>query len=185
MTANAESLRQRVAELETRQAEHERAAQVQDALYRIADAASAAEDLQAFYATVHGIVGGLMYAENAYIALYDDQRQALNFPYYKDSVDTDIPDPNVWEPLGSGQASGVTAYALRLGKPIRIDQASHRELVAKGEFRTLGVVGDGDWLGAPLVAEGRTLGLIVAAMGSRTGAARRPAATAPVASRAG
>jgi len=62
-----------------------------------------------------------MYAENAYIALYDDQRQALNFPYYKDSVDTDIPDPNVWEPLGSGQASGVTAYALRLGKPIRIE----------------------------------------------------------------
>ncbi|MEA2619366.1 MAG: hypothetical protein QOC97_139, partial [Chloroflexota bacterium] len=161
MTKEIDALRRRVAELEARESERERTETIQDALYRIAEAASAAEDLQAFYATVHGIVGGLMYAENAYIALYDDQRQALNFPYYKDSVDTDLPDPNAWEPLGSGQASGVTGYALRLGKPIRIDQAAHRELVAKGEFRTIGVVGDGDWLGAPLVAEGRTLGLIV------------------------
>ena len=161
MTKDIDALSRRVAELEAREGERERTEKIQDALYRIAAAASAAEDLQAFYATIHGIVGGLMYAENAYIALYDDQRQALNFAYYKDSVDTDIPDPNAWEPLGSGQASGVTGYALRLGKPIRLDQASHRELVAKGEFRTLGVVGDGDWLGAPLVAEGRTLGLIV------------------------
>ena len=161
MTKDIDALSRRVAELEAREGERERTEKIQDALYQIAAAASAAEDLQAFYATIHGIVGGLMYAENAYIALYDDQRQALNFAYYKDSVDTDIPDPNAWEPLGSGQASGVTAYALRLGKPIRIDQAAHRALVAKGEFRTLGVVGDGDWLGAPLVAEGRTLGLIV------------------------
>ena len=53
---------------------------VQDALYRIADAASAAEDLHAFYATIHGIVGELMYARNFYIALYDDERQSDQLP---------------------------------------------------------------------------------------------------------
>jgi HPt (histidine-containing phosphotransfer) domain-containing protein len=51
-----------------------RAARIQDALYRIAEAASAADDLQAFYAAIHRIVGELMYAENLYIALYDEQR---------------------------------------------------------------------------------------------------------------
>ena len=161
MTSDIDALRRRVGELEAREAGYERAAKVQDALYRIADAASAVEDMPSFYATVHGIVAGLMYADNAYIALYDDQRQAINYPYYVDSVDLEIPDPNAWDPMGIGQATGVTAYALRLGKPVLIDEAGHRDLVARGEIQTLGVVGDGDWLGAPLVAEGRTLGVIV------------------------
>ena len=139
MTSDIDALQRRVAELEAREAGYERAAKVQDALYRIAEAASAAEDLHAFYATVHGIVAGLMFADNAYIALYDDQRQTINFPYYMDSVDLDVPDPNAWEPIGSGQASGVTGYALRLGKPVLIDEAAHAALVAQGEFQKLGV----------------------------------------------
>ena len=92
MSDDIDALRDRVAELEAREEQHARAATVQDALYRIAEAASSADDLQAFYATVHEIVGGLMYAENAYIALYDEQRQAMNYPYYVDAVDDDLPD---------------------------------------------------------------------------------------------
>jgi len=134
--------------------------QIQNALYRIAEAASAADDLQAFYATIHGIVGELMYAENAYIALYDDERDALNFPYYVDSVETEVPDPKAWEPMGVGNARGTTAYVLRTGKPIRLDDAAHKDLEARGEIELVGVRADGDWLGAPLIAEGRTLGVI-------------------------
>ena len=44
------TLRDRVAELEASEADRERAEQVQDALYRIAETASAAEDMQDFYA---------------------------------------------------------------------------------------------------------------------------------------
>ena len=51
---------------------------VEAALYRIAEAASAASDLQAFYREVHATVGTLMSAENFYIALYDDQRKATS-----------------------------------------------------------------------------------------------------------
>ena len=155
-----DGLRTRIAALEAREAEHERAEQVQDALYRIAAAASAAEDLPSFYATIHGIVGELMYAENAYIALYDEQRGAINFPYFVDSVDLDVPDPEAWEPFGVGNARGTTAYVLRPGRPAHIDRRAHEELVAAGEVELVGVVGDGDWLGAPLVADGRTLGVI-------------------------
>ena len=155
---DADALQRRVADLEARDAGYVQAAKVQDALYRIAEAASALEDLPEFYATVHRIVAGLMYADNAYIALYDDQRQMINFPYYVDTVDTDIPDPNLWEPIGVGEAAGMTAYALRLGKPLLIDQGTYEDLVARGEIKTLGAVGLA-WLGAPLVADGRTLGV--------------------------
>ena len=82
MTKEERALKKRVAALEAREQERARAEKVQDALYRIAEAASSVEDLPTFYAAMHEIVGDLMYAENAYIALYDEERQAINFPYY-------------------------------------------------------------------------------------------------------
>jgi GAF domain-containing protein/CheY-like chemotaxis protein len=137
-----------------------RAERVQDALYRIAEAASAAQDLSAFYATIHGIVGELMYAENLYIALYDAERQQINFPYYVDTVDTDLPDPRAWEPFGVGDARGATAYALRLGTPLLMDRAKLDALVASGDFDLVGAPSASSVL-APLRAEGRILGLLV------------------------
>ena len=108
------ALKRRVHELEAQ-------AQVDAALYRIAQAAGTVTDMQEFYAAMHGIVGELMDASNFYIALYDDERQMINFPYFVDEVDTDIPDPNVWEPFGVGNARGTTAYLLRVGEPLLID----------------------------------------------------------------
>jgi GAF domain-containing protein len=154
-------LRARVAELEARETEHARAERVQAALYRIAEAASAAIDLQAFYREVHATVATLMSAENFYIALYDDRRQAINFPYYVDTVDLDIPDSNLWEPFGVGNARGTTAYVLRTGRPEIVTPQRHHELVAQGEIERVGVVGEGDWLGAPLRADKRTIGVVV------------------------
>ena len=51
----------------------ENAEKVQGALYRIAELASAAQDMQEFYRAVHEIVGELMDARNIFIALYDEQ----------------------------------------------------------------------------------------------------------------
>ena len=161
MTADVDALRARIGALEAREAEHLRAERVQAALYRIAEAASEASDLQAFYREVQATVAGLMFAENFYIALYDEQRQAINFPYYVDSVDLDIPDPALWEPFGVGNARGTTAYVLRSGRPALISPDRHAALVAAGEIEAVGVIGQGDWLGAPLTAEGRTVGVVV------------------------
>ena len=110
---------------------------------------------------MHGIVGELMDASNFYIALYDDERQMINFPYFVDEVDLDIPDPNVWEPFGVGNARGTTAYLLRVGEPLLIEsERLPSELIAAGELELLGVLGQ-DWLGVPLKSEGRTLGVLV------------------------
>jgi GAF domain-containing protein/CheY-like chemotaxis protein len=159
--SEADALRSRISALEAREREHARAEQVQAALYRIAEAASSAQDLGAFYREVHETVATLMFAENFYIALYDEPRQALNYPYYADTVDDDIPDPQAWFPFGVSHARGVTAYLLRTGRPEIITPARHHELVASGEIEKIGVVADGDWLGAPLTADGRTVGVVV------------------------
>ena len=159
--ARLDALRARIAELEAREAEHARAERVQAALYRIAEAASAASDLQAFYREVHATVGTLMSAENFYIALYDDQRKAINFPYYVDSVDLDIPDPNLWEPFGVGNARGITAYVLRTGRPAIINPERHPSSSAQGEIETSASSAKATGWGHPLKADGQTIGVVV------------------------
>ena len=44
-----------------------------------------------------------MYAENLYIALYDEERQAMNWPFVVDIADDDFPDP---ERLGADRDGG-------------------------------------------------------------------------------
>ena len=113
-----------------------RAERVQDALYRIAEAASAAQDLGEFYADMHAIVGELMYAENFFIALYDAERDAVNYPYNVDTVDPEVIDPKAWHQMGTTRlARGTTAYILRTGRPIHLDIKAFRQLERAGRSR--------------------------------------------------
>jgi GAF domain-containing protein/CheY-like chemotaxis protein/HPt (histidine-containing phosphotransfer) domain-containing protein len=154
------ALRDRVAELEASEADRERAERVQGALYRIAETASTAEDMQAFYAEMHRIVGELMYAGNFYIALYDDERQAMNWPFHVDELDEDWLDPNVWEPMGTGEARGITGYLIQAGRPMLLSTEDWKRLAARGEIVMVGEESV-TWLGVPLQSEGKTLGAVV------------------------
>src|SRR5919112_236104 len=124
---------ERIAELERRLQTAADAAKTQEALYQIADLASAAEALEAFYAGVHGILGELMYAENIYIALVDEERREINFAYYADTVDTDTPDPRAWEPYDKGYTKGVTGWIVRHGRPLFTDRAALAAMTEAGE----------------------------------------------------
>ena len=112
-----------------------------------------------FYAAIHRIVGELMYADNFYIALYDEATNRINFPYYVDTIDEAIPDPAVWDVLGEGDAGGITGYVLRTGSPLYQNTEGWRKLVEAGEVSELGEPAL-SWLGVPLRSEGQTLGVI-------------------------
>jgi signal transduction histidine kinase/DNA-binding response OmpR family regulator len=155
-----EALRNRVAELEAGEAQHRRSERVQAALYRIAETASAAKDMQEFYVAIHRIVGELMYADNFYIVLYDEERQLMNWPFFADEVDTDVPEPHVWEPIGTGESRGLTGYLLRTGRPMLLSTADIEEAVRRGDFDMLGEISV-DWLGVPLRSGERTIGAVV------------------------
>jgi PAS domain S-box-containing protein len=154
------ALRARVAELEAGAASIERVEAVQAALYGIAELANTASDLATFYREVHAIVGGLIDARNFYIALWDAERGTISFPYYVDEIDKDTPDPEAWEPIGTGNAGGLTSYVLRTGEPQLVTRERFDELVDAGEVARVGAEGE-DWLGVPLRSSGRTLGVIV------------------------
>ena len=153
-------VRRRLARLEAVEAERANAAKVQEALYRIAELASAARDLQEFYRAIHGVVAELMYASNFYIALYDEERRLISWPYFVDEVDSDVPDPNRWEQFGSGDARGATAYVLRTGKRQHLSRERIEELTELGEIDLIGDLAE-DWMGVPLTAEhGGTVGVL-------------------------
>ncbi|MBA3844912.1 MAG: GAF domain-containing protein, partial [Actinobacteria bacterium] len=138
-----------------------RAERTQAALYRIAELASSAQDIHEFYREVHAVVGGLMYANNFFIAQYDDERQLISWPYYVDEVDLDVPDPNQWYAFGEGEARGTTAYVLRTGEPQLIAYHRTHELIERGEIELVGIATEeSTWLGVPLRAEGRVLGVV-------------------------
>ena len=150
----------RLVELEAHDVERADIERIQDALYRIAEAASAAPDLDDFYRAMHRIVGELMDARNFYIALYDADRSAINFPYYVDTVDDDLPNPDAWEPFGAGNARGLTAYVLRTGEPALVTRERWLRLIDEGHIDQIGEPGE-DWLGVPLQWDGRVIGIVV------------------------
>ena len=152
--------RRRLAELEAAAAERRRAEKVQSGLFRIAELASSARDMQGFYRAVHAVVGELMYARNLFIALYDEERQLINWPYWDDEVDVDWPDAKTWVEFSARQARGTTAYVLRTGEPQWLPRERQEELIAQGEFELWGELSE-DWLGVPLKSAGRTVGALV------------------------
>jgi signal transduction histidine kinase/CheY-like chemotaxis protein/putative methionine-R-sulfoxide reductase with GAF domain len=158
--ADLATARARIADLEARLAETESAERIQSILYRIAETATAARDMPSFYEAIHDIVRELMYADNFYIALYDERREMINFAFYRDEVESDLPDPAVWEPIGTGQAAGLTGYLLRRGEPMLLTRHEYEKVVASGEAAELGVSGT-DWMGTPLRADGHTIGAVV------------------------
>jgi len=68
--------------LEAAEADRAQTAKLQQGLYRIAELASAAQDMQEFYRAVHEVVGELMDAEDLFIALYDEERRRISWPYF-------------------------------------------------------------------------------------------------------
>ena len=131
--------------------ERRRAEQVQSATYRISEAANTAHTLPDLYRAVHAIVGELMPARNLYIALYDEPGQTLSFPYFQDEFDPGFPT----KALGRG----LTEYVLRTGAPLLATPDVYNRLVEQGEVELIGTPSL-DWVGVPLKAGGRTIGVI-------------------------
>jgi PAS domain S-box-containing protein len=132
--------------------ERKRSEQLQSALYRIAEETSAAGDLDEFYRFIHRIVGGLMHAENFYIALYEEQSDMLSFPYFVDEEDE--------RPERKKLGKGLTEYVLRTGQPLLATPSVFEDLVARGEVQSIGAPSL-DWLGVPLIISDKSIGVLV------------------------
>ncbi len=132
-----------------------RQAKIQQALYEIADAASAVKDMQSFYKKLHRIVGKLMYAENFFIAIYDESSGMVSWPYHADEKDI---DDSIWLPMSLDQDRGSTSYVMRTGKTLYGSRDGARLLKEK-KFELIGTM-SADAIFVPLKMAKRVLGVL-------------------------
>ncbi len=132
--------------------ERRRQQRVQDATYHIAQAVLAGGDLTTLFAELHRIVAGLLPAHNFYVALLSPDGSLLSFPYF---VDQTIPAPPTRKP-----GFGLTEYVLHTGRAVlttadelTVLRRDHSAYAPVGKPAAL-------WLGAPLLIEGRAIGVI-------------------------
>jgi two-component system cell cycle sensor histidine kinase/response regulator CckA len=132
--------------------EQKRAEALNSALYRIAQQASLAADMQEFYKSIHGIVGEFMPARNFYIAVYDPAAELLSFPYFEDEEDP--------RPASKKLGKGLTERVLTTGKPLLCTPDVFKSLVKQGDVELIGAPSL-DWLGVPLKTGNQTFGVVV------------------------
>jgi PAS domain S-box-containing protein len=130
---------------------------LQTALYRIAEKANSAEDLQDLFAFIHQVLGDLMYAKNCFIAIYDSSDSMIHFPYWVDEKD---PAPTPTGHRSRKYGRGLTEYILRTGQPLRLDADNLQRLVDTKEIDLIGSFSN-DWIGVPLKKGEQAFGVLV------------------------
>jgi len=131
---------------ERRQAEY-----LQSALHEISEASHSARDLPTLLHQIHRTVAGLMPARNLFVALYDEASKEIRFPYFADERDP-VPEPRK---IGEG---GLTETVLTSGEALLLDPESFLakfpdpDAIPGSDFV--------DWLGVPLKAGKRTVGVL-------------------------
>ena len=136
----------------------ERSESLQRALFAISDLAGSERDMRDMLRGIHAIVGELMYAENFYIVWHDAERDSIRFLYYVDVADPEIPGDDVVIPLSAIEHS-LTWHLLRGARPMM----GNTEQLQKQVSGPLVIWGphSQDWLGVPMLSDGRARGAIV------------------------
>ena len=132
---------------------------LQAALYAIADLASGELDMSEMLRRIHAVVGGLMYAQNFFIALYQADRKTVRFIYFSDEKDPGMYDPE-FEIPAERMASSLTLGLIRHGKPVHGSAREVAEILEVPGGIGLGTPAE-DFLGVPMVAAGEVRGVVV------------------------
>ena len=125
---------------------------MQRATYRISEATQTEYTFEELLRFIHTTIGDIIPATNFYIALYDEKKNLLSWPYFVDEVD---PPPKAQKP-----GKGLTEYVLRTGKPLLATPAVFEELVSSGEVEAIGAPSI-DWMGVPLMLKDKPIGVLV------------------------
>jgi signal transduction histidine kinase len=131
--------------------ERQRAEKIQQAIYRISEAAQSTQNLTELYVSIHQTICELMPARNFYITLYDAASDLLTTPFLADEYRSH------WPPYKPGK--GLAAYVLRTGKPLLITPAEFDRLEKSGQAEIL-VKRMIDWIGVPLRAGRGIIGVM-------------------------
>jgi PAS domain S-box-containing protein len=132
--------------------ESRRTEKVRSSLYEIFETIREADNKEEFLILIHNIVSSLLPADdNFYIALYDQVRDMLDYPYF---VDKHVENPGPHKP-----GKGLTEYVLWRGKSLLASPERIIELEEKGVVESSGLPSY-NWAGVPIKIGSQTIGVM-------------------------
>ena len=127
-----------------------RTEKIRNLYYSIANQTILSTSFVELYSNIHAELNNFLDAKNCYIALYDNDE--LFFPFF-------VLNNEIQPYSGEGPEGNISTYALNENRPLMIKEHEFKALAAQGaiedseHFPTV-------WIGAPLILEQRTIGLI-------------------------
>jgi PAS domain S-box-containing protein len=121
-------------------------------IYEITQGVSATSNLDELLKLIHRSLGKAVYAENCFVALYDQRTGLFNFPYFVDKIDS--------TPMPTSMLKSCTAYVFRNQKPFLFSQEIFDNLLEKNEVEVVGTFSP-SWIGIPLQTPSKVIGVLV------------------------
>jgi PAS domain S-box-containing protein len=122
------------------------------AMFEIIQGISASADLDELLKLVHQTIQKIVYAENCFVALYDELSDTLQMQFFVDKHDKSPPPQKLDKSCAS--------HVFRTGTACLINKKLFAELAAAGEVELIGEPSP-SWLGVPLNTPARTVGVLV------------------------
>jgi diguanylate cyclase (GGDEF)-like protein/PAS domain S-box-containing protein len=130
---------------------------LQQVLYNISKAANSPISLNQLYKTIHRELGIIIDTTNFYIALLDEKKDEIIFPYYIDEKDDDSSALKLRK--YNIVSNTPTSYVIKTGQPLLLDYQKLNQMIAQGKFKPEGAITDKSiWLGVPLKIEDKAIG---------------------------
>jgi PAS domain S-box-containing protein len=121
-------------------------------LYEITQGLTTTSNLDELMRLVRLSLGKVVYAENFFIALYNQETGLFSFPYFVDKIDT--------APLPTAMKKSCSAYVFRTVKPLLLTQQNFDYLVEQNEVELVGS-NSPSWIGIPLQTPSKVIGVLV------------------------
>jgi len=123
-----------------------------EVMYEISELANSIKDLPVLFHTIQKSLNKILDTRNFYVALYDETLDEFTYPYYKDEFDSPPPKPIRGE-------KGISAYVIKNSSPKLLTKEEFYEMNREGLIDLLGTPSE-QWLGCPLLVEGKPIGLM-------------------------
>jgi two-component system cell cycle sensor histidine kinase/response regulator CckA len=150
-----EPLEQRIAISENESARRNRFETINRAMFKISNAVNTASNLDELFQEIHLALSSIIDTTNFYIALYDEAKDTLTFPYFVDSADEINPPV-----IEISKTESITAEVIRTGRPLMVTKAERLAQRAKTSLAIHTYTPSEIWLGVPLKTRSQIIGVM-------------------------
>lgn len=123
-----------------------------DVISKIIHGVSTTSNLEDLLSQIHQAIRKIIYAENCFVALYDQKTELLHMQFFIDNYDETPP------PVKLGR--GLSAYIFRTERPMLMTKEVMDELIQSGEVELIGTQ-PAVWMGVPLRTPDGVIGVMV------------------------